>query len=140
MIQLQNIISDFGRMDRLASLFSISFLSSSNFQKHNFRFRQNALFGVLVFIFFLSSSNFQKQVTDEPYLFLGHWIKSQGHCGQMCQNCFRSITGERLDHMRRGSISFSSNKGVVSQMICIYGLWRRFIVKTQSMSVYKVYP
>ena len=133
------MVSDFGRMHRLASLFSF-FSQQFQLPKTYFQISAECIVWRPCFQFFLSSSNFWKQVADDPYLFLGHWIKSQGHCGQMCQNCFRSITGERLDHMRRGSISFSSNKGVVSQMISIYGLWWRFIVKTQSMSVYKVYP
>ena len=32
-----------------------------------------------------------------PLDFGGHWVKGQGHQGQMCQNCFRSINRERLD-------------------------------------------
>ena len=27
----------------------------------------------------------------------GHWVKGQGQQGQMCQNCFLSVTRERFD-------------------------------------------
>ena len=34
---------------------------------------------------------------EEPYWNWDHWVKGQGHQGQMCQNHFWSITRERLD-------------------------------------------
>ena len=48
-------------------------------------------------IFLKLSPHIHPDEQMKPFWFWGYWVKGQGHRGQMCQNCFRSITGKGLD-------------------------------------------
>ena len=55
------------------------------------------------------------------YWFCGHWVKGQRHWGQICQNYFRSITGEHLDLSilgSRGTLLILVSKVKVTKVKC----------------------